>query len=218
VLVLGLAGCGGGSKSSESTTATTQAATTTAAPASANGCRTVSPPAAKPNGGLTKPTQKLDPSKTYRVAFVTNCGPFTIEIDQDSAPATGASFVALARKGFFDHTVFHRIVPGFVIQGGDPTGTGAGGPGYSTVDPPKASARYVRYVVAMAKTSAEPAGTAGSQFFVVTAEDAGLPPDYAILGKVVSGQKTVDRIGLLGDAAEQPTQTVEIERARVQVS
>jgi peptidyl-prolyl cis-trans isomerase B (cyclophilin B) len=217
LLALAFAGCGGTSNESAGTTATTEAATTTAA-ASANGCRIVQPPPAKPNGGEQKPTQKLDPSKTYQVAFRTNCGLFTIEIDQDSAPSTGASFVALARSGFFDRTVFHRIVPGFVIQGGDPTGSGSGGPGYSTVDPPKAGARYVKYVVAMAKTSAEPPGTSGSQFFVVTADDAGLPPDYAILGKVVSGQKTVDRIALLGDASEQPTQTVEIERARVRAS
>ena len=216
-----LAGCGGGSGSAggaaTTTEAATEAATTTAAPA-VNGCRDVPAPAAKPNGGQKAPTEKLDPSKTYTIAFETNCGPFTIEIDQDSAPATGASFVALARKGFFDKTVFHRIVPGFVIQGGDPTGTGAGGPGYSTVDPPKAGARYTKYVVAMAKTSAEPPGTSGSQFFVVTADDAGLPPDYAILGRVVSGKATVDRIGLLGDASEQPTRTVEIMRARVRES
>ena len=175
-------------------------------------------PAAKPDGGQKKPSQPLDSTKTYRVAIETNCGTFTIEIDRRSAPATGASFVALARNGFFDGTVFHRIVPGFVIQGGDPTGTGAGGPGYSTVDPPKASARYVKYVVAMAKTSAEPAGTSGSQFFVVTADDAGLPPDYAILGKVVSGKDVVDRIAALGDASEHPTRTVEIQHARVLVS
>jgi cyclophilin family peptidyl-prolyl cis-trans isomerase len=219
LLAAALAGCGGnsGSEGSATTEAASVAATTTAA-ATANGCRDVPAPAAKPNGGQKAPTQKLDPSKTYTIAFETNCGPFTIEIDQDSAPATGASLVALARRGFFDKTIFHRIVPGFVIQGGDPTGTGAGGPGYSTVDPPKAGARYTKYVVAMAKTSAEPPGTSGSQFFVVTADDAGLPPDYAILGKVVSGKATVDRIGLLGDASEQPTRTVEIVRARVRES
>jgi cyclophilin family peptidyl-prolyl cis-trans isomerase len=178
----------------------------------------VSVPAAKPDGGQKRPAQKLDAAKTYRVAIETNCGTFTIEIDQSSAPETGASFVALARKGFFDGTVFHRIVPGFVIQGGDPTGTGSGGPGYSTVDPPAAGARYVKYVVAMAKTSAEPPGTSGSQFFVVTADDAGLPPDYAILGKIVSGQDVVDRIGALGDESEQPTRTVEIRHARARVS
>jgi peptidyl-prolyl cis-trans isomerase B (cyclophilin B) len=215
LLATALAGCGGG-KGSEGST---EAATTTTPPAqSVSGCRDVPKPAPKPDGGQKRPTEKLDPAKTYRVAFETNCGTFTIEIDQRSAPVTGASITALARKGFFDGTVFHRIVPGFVIQGGDPTGTGTGGPGYSTVDPPKAGARYVKYVVAMAKTSAEPPGTSGSQFFVVTGDDAGLPPDYAILGTVVSGKAVVDRIGALGDASEQPTRTVAILHARVHVS
>ena len=149
----------------------------------------------------------------------TNKGDFTITLDPKTSPNTTASFVALANKGFFDGTVFHRIVPGFVIQGGDPTGSGTGGPGHSTVDPPPADARYTKGVVAMAKTQAEPAGTAGSQFFVVTGEDAGLPPDYAILGKVTDGLDIVEAIGRLGDpATEQPTEEVKIEKATVRVS
>ena len=214
LVVLALAGCG-----STSTTGTTFVATTTTqAPAetqASGGCRAAELPPAKPGGGQKKPTRKLDPAKTYRVTFETNCGDFTIEIDQKSAPATGASFVALAKQGFFDGTVFHRIVPGFIIQGGDPTATGTGGPGYQTVDPPKPGARYVKYVVAMAKAQSEASGTSGSQFFVVTADDAGLPPDYAILGTVVSGKDVVDRIGALGDVNEQPTRVVEIVHARV---
>ncbi len=214
--LLALAGCGGGSSS----TGTTSAATTTLSeqPADASGCRDVPQPAAKANGGQQAPKRKLDPSKTYRVEIQTNCGAFTIEIDQRSAPATGASFVSLARKGFFDGTIFHRIVPGFIIQGGDPTGKGTGGPGYTTLDRPKAGAAYTKYVVAMAKTQTEPPGTSGSQFFVVTADDAGLAPDYAILGKVVAGKVVVDRIGELGDAAEMPTRTVEILHTRVRES
>ena len=119
------------------------------------------------------------------------------------------------QRGFFNQTVFHRIVPGFVIQGGDPTATGTGGPGYSTVDTPPKNAKYTHGVVAMAKTASEPAGTAGSQFFVVTVTDAGLPPDYAIIGKVVRGLPVVDHIGTLGDASQQPTQVVEIQQATV---
>lgn len=212
LLAAALAGCGGSTSSSGTTfTATTQAQVS-------GGCSEVDAPRAKPDGGQKPPARPLDAGKTYRVAVETNCGRFTIELDQASAPNTGASFVALARSGFFDGTVFHRIVPGFVIQGGDPTGKGSGGPGYSTVDPPKAGARYVKYVVAMAKTPAEAPGTSGSQFFVVTADDAGLPPDYAILGKVDSGKDVVDRIALLGDASEQPTRVVEIVHARVLVS
>ncbi len=127
--------------------------------------------------------------------------------------------MALAKDGFFDGTVFHRIVPEFVIQGGDPTGSGTGGPGYSTRDAPPDDAVYTRGVVAMAKTEDEPAGTAGSQFYVVTGADAGLPPEYAILGKVVKGLDVTARIGKLGDpqseGAGTPTQTVVIEKAAV---
>jgi cyclophilin family peptidyl-prolyl cis-trans isomerase len=120
-----------------------------------------------------------------------------------------SSFASLVRKQFFDGTSFHRIVPDFVIQGGDPTGTGTGGPGYTVRDVPPKNARYTKGVVAMAKTQAEPPGTAGSQFFVVTAPDAGLPPDYAILGTVTNGLKVVERIGRLGNpVTERPTRRV----------
>ncbi|MBW8741096.1 MAG: peptidylprolyl isomerase, partial [Acidobacteria bacterium] len=122
------------------------------------------------------------------------------------------SFASLVRKGFFNGLTFHRIVPGFVIQGGDPNGNGSGGPGYSVVDTPPANAAYTRGVVAMAKTGAEPAGTAGSQFFVVTGADAGLPPQYALLGKVTEGLDVVERIGRLGNASEQPTRRIVIRR------
>jgi cyclophilin family peptidyl-prolyl cis-trans isomerase len=103
-------------------------------------------------------------------------------------------------------------VPGFVTQGGDPTGTGAGGPGYTTVDTPARSTTYTRGVVAMAKTGAEAAGTAGSQFFVVTGDDIGLPPDYAVIGEVTQGLDTVALIGTLGDPnTELPTRPVVID-------
>jgi peptidyl-prolyl cis-trans isomerase B (cyclophilin B) len=210
LLVLGsivvLAGCGGGGGSQ-------QAATT--APATVGGCRVVDAPAPKPDGGQKAPTALLDPAKLYSIAFRTNCGTFVVRLDQKLAPHTAASLVSLARRGFYDDTVFHRIVPGFVIQGGDPTQTGGGGPGYQTVDPPPRNARYVKGVVAMAKTQTDPRGAAGSQFFVVTAPDAGLPPDYAIVGRVSRGARVVDRIGRLGDANEQPTLAVVVERAQV---
>jgi peptidyl-prolyl cis-trans isomerase B (cyclophilin B) len=106
-----------------------------------------------------------------------------------------------------------------VIQGGDPTGTGGGGPGYSTRDVPPSDATYTKGVVAMAKTGAEPPGTAGSQFYVVTGPDAGLPPEYAVVGKVASGQAVVDAIGQLGDpnSGDQgtPLQPVVMEKVTV---
>ena len=164
-------------------------------------------------GGTTATTGPAATAKATAADAVvkTSEGTFTIRLDAKDSPHTVASFESLARKGFFDGTIFHRIVPGFVIQGGDPTGTGSGGPGYSTVDPPPADTRYTKGTVAMAKTQAEPPGTAGSQFFVVTADDAQLPPDYAVLGQVVSGLDVVEKIGELGDpATEQPTKRVEI--------
>jgi cyclophilin family peptidyl-prolyl cis-trans isomerase len=211
LLVLALAACGGSKKQ-----ATPPQQTTT----DAAGCRSVTPPAAKERTE-SKPTKRLDPAKIYEVQITTNCGDFTIRLAVKTSPATTASFASLVQKGFFDGTIFHRIVPGFVIQGGDPTGSGSGGPGYTTVDIPPPSTRYTLGVVAMAKTGAEPRGTSGSQFFVVTAQDAQLPPDYAVLGTIVKGQKVVGNIGELGDPSSGgqgvPTETVEIEKATLTV-
>jgi cyclophilin family peptidyl-prolyl cis-trans isomerase len=169
------------------------------------------------DGGGDKPPP-LDPDKTYKVTMETNKGDFTITLDQAQSPNATASVVDLVNKGFYDGLTFHRIVPGFVIQGGDPNGDGSGGPGYSTLDTPPGDAKYTHGVVAMAKTAAEPAGTAGSQFFVVTGQDVGLPPDYAIIGTVTEGLDVVDAIGKLGGPDELPTETVTIEKATVSES
>jgi cyclophilin family peptidyl-prolyl cis-trans isomerase len=161
----------------------------------------------------------LDPSKTYTVTLQTNEGAFSFDLDVKDSPNTTASFAALVKRGFFDGLTFHRIVPGFVIQGGDPNGDGTGGPGYTTVDVPPSDAAYTRGVVAMAKGGAEQPGTSGSQFFVVTGADARLPPDYALLGKVTKGLDVVEKIGRLGDpSTEQPTKKVTIEKATLSES
>src|SRR5262249_9478885 len=152
--------------------------TTTETQASAGGCTEANLPSSAVRHE-PKSFKPLDPSKTYDVLMKTNCGNFTIRLDQKQSPHATASFVSLGEKKYFDRTIFHRIVPLFVIQGGDPSQTGEGGPGYTTIDRPPSDAAYTHGVVAMAKTAAEPAGTAGSQFFIVTANDAGLPPDYA---------------------------------------
>ena len=125
-------------------------------------CRSVEAPAAREDGSEKAPTERLDPEKTYLLTVKTNCGTFTITLDQAQSPATAASLVSLARGGFFDNTIFHRIVPGFVIQGGDPTQSGSGGPGYQTRDVPPADAAYVKGVVAMAKTQPSPVGRRGA--------------------------------------------------------
>ena len=195
-------------------TAATPAPTEEAAPA---GCEAAEAPEPKGEGDLAKPKGKLDPGKTYVATVSTNCGDFEITLDPERAPKTGASFKSLADEGFYDGTTFHRIVAGFVIQGGDPKGDGSGGPGYSVVEAPPQDLLYEKGVVAMAKTGAEAAGTSGSQFFVVTAEDAGLPPDYALLGKVTAGQDVVDKIGVaeIDPATEQPLEPVVIESVKV---
>jgi cyclophilin family peptidyl-prolyl cis-trans isomerase len=218
-----LAGCGGGSKSNGVTFApppTTPATTTAPNPnvRDAAGCFPVVQPRPKARSE-SKPTSLLSPTKTYEVTIATNCGSFTFKVDQKQSPNNAASFVSLVQHGYFDKTIFHRIVPGFVIQGGDPTATGEGGPGYTVVDTPPLNALYTHGVVAMAKTGTAPRGTGGSQFFVVTVANAGLSGgDYAIIGKVVKGLAVVDRIGKLGDADQAPTETVEIEKATVSIS
>jgi cyclophilin family peptidyl-prolyl cis-trans isomerase len=210
LLVLGVAlltGCGGSDDESSGTTTTTAAASSE--------CQTVEAPAPREPGTHTAPTETLDPSKTHTLTFDTNCGSFTITLDPKLAPKTTASLVALAKDGYFDDTIFHRVVPGFVIQGGDPSQTGAGGPGYTTVDVPPASAKYTEGTVAMAKSAVEPPGSAGSQFFVVTGADAGLPPEYAIVGEVTDGMDTVERIDALGVGDGPPSQDVVVSKVTV---
>ena len=158
----------------------------------------------------------LDESKTYEIVVDTNKGSFTFELATKTSPCTTASIAGLVQKGFFDGLTFHRIVPGFVIQGGDPAGNGSGGPGYSTVDAPPQDTQYVKGLVAMAKGGNEPAGTSGSQFFVVTGANVGLDPDYAVLGRVTEGLDVVEKIGALGDSNEQPTERVEIKSMKLQ--
>jgi peptidyl-prolyl cis-trans isomerase B (cyclophilin B) len=208
------AACGGGSDSQANSTTGTDTDRGETSVATDNGCEQVDQPAPKPEGGQKAPDKPL--SASAELVFATSCGDFTVKLDPKLAPNAGASLVKLARNGFYDDTIFHRIVPKFVIQGGDPLGRGTGGPGYKTVDKPPSDARYTKGVVAMAKAADEPAGTSGSQFFVVTGADVGLPPDYAIVGRVAKGLDVVERIGKLGNDLEQPTQTVLIRKVTVE--
>jgi peptidyl-prolyl cis-trans isomerase B (cyclophilin B) len=156
----------------------------------------------------------LDEAKTHQIVVDTNMGSFTFELATKISPCTTASIAGLIQKGFFDGLTFHRIVPDFVIQGGDPAGDGTGGPGYSTVDAPPKDTQYVKGLVAMAKAGNEPAGTSGSQFFVVTGANVGLPPEYAVLGRVTHGLDVVEKIGALGDPNDPngtPTERDEIK-------
>ena len=193
-----LAGCGAtahgrtpqGSSASQaaaSASVPSTAASQSATQSSVSGCQQVPAPAPRTGERAPQPTLHLDPSKTYTVTLLTNCGTIKIELDAKRAPKTAASFASLVERGFYNDLTFHRVVPNFVIQGGDPNGNGTGGPGYHVVEAPPSDLQYTKGVVAMAKAADEPSGASGSQFFIVTATNAGLPPDYALVGHVVEG-------------------------------
>jgi peptidyl-prolyl cis-trans isomerase B (cyclophilin B) len=219
VAVLAVAGCGGGKSGKSSTkkgaTATTGTTSTAATPeTTAAGCTKVDEPSPKGPQHLKKPTTTLAAAKTWTVKLQTNCGEIDIRLDVRRAPKTTSSVAALVRGGFYDGLIFHRVVPDFVVQGGDPLGNGNGGPGYSVVERPPASLTYRRGVVAMAKAQVDPPGSSGSQFFIVTAPDAGLPAIYALVGKVVGSFKAVDRISATPtNASQRPQDAVVIQKA-----
>lgn len=230
-LLLALTGCGGedpsGTTASGSSTAPAPAGTTAApepAPAqSANeGCDAAEEPEPREVEDLKAPKDPLPRGKRHTLVLETSCGTIAIALDTRRAPKTTASIAALARRGFYDGLPFHRIGrdpagEDFVIQAGDPLGTGEGGPGYSVVEEPPRTLRYTRGVVAMAKTQLEDPGTSGSQFFIVTAKDAGLPAQYALVGAVTGGRDALARIAAVeaDPATERPLEPVVIKRALV---
>ncbi len=165
-----------------------------------------------------------DPSAPKPVAVMTTSeGELEIELAADTSPNVVAAFTQMVEDGFYDGLIFHRIVKDFAIQGGDPEGTGLGGPPTKTIDPIPDGFQYVRGTVAMAKADNEEAGTAGSQFFIVPDDSAAsrLTPDYAVLGKVVSGLETVDKLnnvpttGPEGREQSIPVETVTIEKVEI---
>jgi len=194
---------------------TTSSTSTSSEEASAGGCEEVEVPAPK-NVSFKAPGEVVEKGEEATVVMKTSCGTFEIALDTERAPKTANSFAFLAEEGFYDDLTFHRVATGFVIQGGDPEGTGSGGPGYSVDEKPPANLAYTKGVVAMAKSSAEPPGRSGSQFYVVTAPDAGLPPEYALVGKVSEGYDVVEKIDALGTEEEKPAQTVLIEEATLE--
>ena len=171
------------------------------------------------------PATKVDPAKTYEAIFQTSCGDFTVRLDPAKAPVTTANMVFLAGKKFYDSTWFHRIVPGgaagiAVIQGGDPQGTGQGGPGYAIKDElPSSPAAYRKYSVAMANSGPD---SGGSQFFINFEDNSkGLQANYSVFGEVVDGREVVDKIATVpvgGQSGDTPTQAVWIETLRVKAS
>jgi cyclophilin family peptidyl-prolyl cis-trans isomerase len=159
------------------------------------------------------PETTIDPDRRYTAEMVTSHGSMTISLDPAAAPKTVNSFVFLARQGFYDGVVFHRVIPGFVLQGGDPTGTGTGGPGYRFEDELPPPGRYEIGSLAMANAGPN---TNGSQFFVISGPDGvRLPPQYSLFGKVVRGIDTVTAIDALGTRGGTPKERVVIESVTI---
>jgi cyclophilin family peptidyl-prolyl cis-trans isomerase len=167
------------------------------------------------SGCPTSQPAALASGQTRTVEIKTSKGSITLKIEGSLAPVAAANFVALAACGFYNGIVFHRVVPGFVIQGGDPKGTGGGGPGYTIDDDPVTTA-YHRGTVAMARTSAP--HSQGSQFFIVLADEAATSlasaNTYAILGEVTAGMDTVDAIAAAADA-EIPSHPIAMDAVSV---
>lgn len=172
-----------------------------------------------PNDGSTTQVREfadapqlcIDPAKTYTALVVTNKGEFTITLDPAKAPGAVNSFVNLARFKYFDGTECHRAIPNFVVQCGDPTATGSGGPGYEFADELPSDGEYEIGSIAMANSGPN---TNGSQFFVITGSDgAGLPPKYSLFGKVTEGLDVVAVLDSLGNPADNgvpPKEKIEI--------
>ena len=138
------------------------------------------------------PDMVIDPSKRYTATMSTSMGDLVIALDAVQAPKTVNNFVFLAREGYYDGVIFHRIIQGFMCQGGDPTGTGRGGPGYKFADELPRPGQYEIGSVAMANAGPN---TNGSQFFIVSGPSGvGLPPQYSLFGKVVKGLDVVDQM------------------------
>ena len=197
-----LAGCGGDDDSTGT--------------AASESCPEAEAPAPKE---LDLPGPRRDAPTASGVAFTTSCGDFTVSFDGRS-PKTAASMEYLAEEGAYDDTVIHRVIADKLVQAGDPLGAdpelaGTGGPGYFMDEPPPRDLAYTRGVVAMAKTAADPIGRSGSQFFVVVQADAGLTPDYALVGEISEGFDVVERISRTGDPAADgpPLSPVVVESA-----
>jgi cyclophilin family peptidyl-prolyl cis-trans isomerase len=160
-----------------------------------------------------EPPMVIDPTKRYTATMTTSKGTMVIALDAVAAPRTVNNFVFLARYHYYDDVVFHRIIPGFVLQGGDPEGTGRGGPGYRFADELPKAGRYQVGSLAMANAGPD---TNGSQFFVISGPDgAALPPQYSLFGSVVAGGDVVAAIDAVGSRSGTPSERVVIESVTI---
>ncbi len=176
-----------------------------------------SAPSGRPRRYSAPPPMTIDTAKTYTATITTNRGDMTAELFAGDAPNTVNNFVFLAREGFYDGVIFHRIIKDFMVQTGDPTGTGTGGPGYSFADEP-VNRSYTKGILAMANAGRN---TNGSQFFIVHSSEAPLPPAYTIFGQVSNGLQVLDEIANTPVRAAPhgevsvPTERVFIQRVQI---
>jgi len=187
-------------------------------------CTTTKPPSSPKNTKQSPPPMKIVQTKTYTATVSTSCGDFTVALDAKNAPKGVNNFVTLARQGFYDGLTWHRVVKDFVIQGGDPLGTGEGTPGYDNLVTELPKAGYPLGTLAYAKTSSAPAGAAGSQFFVVTAnhpasleQKQGGKYQYGAFGHVTQGMNVVQKLGSFAPASGDgpPTQPLYIDKITI---
>jgi cyclophilin family peptidyl-prolyl cis-trans isomerase len=196
------------SSGSSTSAADAKAQSSADAASSAAGCPSSPKTKLKKPSWSSAPAMTIDPTKTYKATVKTDVGTFVIALDAKAAPKTVNNFVFLAEHGFFNCVIFHRVIPGFMDQTGDPTGTGSGGPGYTIPDELPAAAsnaadQYPLGSVAMANTGSP--NTGGSQWFIVAGpEGEGLANSYALFGQVTSGMKVVEKINAQGSAAGVP--------------
>ena len=195
-----IAGCG----SSDSASTGADTAATGATGAEAGAAKTWS----------SAPTMAIDPKSTYTAVLRTSEGNITIALDPKTAPKTVNNFVFLSKEGFYDGLTFHRVIPDFVIQGGDPDGNGTGGPGYAFEDELPKAGDYKLGSVAMANSGPN---TNGSQFFIITGQQGvQLPPNYSLFGQVTKGQDVADKISTMAaPGTETPDPPVTIEKVTI---
>jgi cyclophilin family peptidyl-prolyl cis-trans isomerase len=202
-----------GSKEKTSSSEAPVVATTENAPPEVDMTATVTTPPQAPVSAENNNKKTMN-----TITIETNHGKIVFQTYNTDAPKTVENFVTLAKKGFYDNVIFHRVIKGFMIQGGDPTGTGTGGPGYKFADEinpssPLYQTGYKKGVVAMANAGPN---TNGSQFFIML-EDYALPPSYTIFGHVISGQEVVDEIGRVKTgAADKPVEPVVMKKVTVE--
>jgi len=232
-----IAACGGSTDTTTAAPTTAAVASSTTAPlvplsttapaipadyagfrAQPTACGAAQPAANAAKGYTAAKDMRLDPTKKVRATIATSCGPIVVELDPATAPETVNSFVFLATEGFFDGSASHRVAPGFLIQAGDPTGTGRGGPGYTIPDePPPPGFEYSTGVLAMANAGPN---TTGSQFFIMLGNSS-LPPNYSAFGTVVEGLDTMAAIagvplGTVRGETSVPLESVYIESVSVE--